>query len=348
MRGGVEVGGGGSHRETESPAPRQRMLCLWLPPRLVSAYTKWHNRHNMMTKWRHVNHRKEFSPESINHSAFIVWTLLRTIEMKTKHVFRGLFYTCSNPLGLKIDPHFAWQKTWNGYFLTWCPLTGRDQVFPLRSWKVETRESFSADLVLHILLHTQQKHWKKKKEKGKSRADLPEWLVLISRWTSHNCLCLRSHAQILWQRCKIEVRKKKEEGRLSLNFCLYVNPHEHLDPAAAVSSAGKCTGKKKKLWNCIWDTPALSRSAGLWKSSLFSLAVFRKSHRASQWMQPEQKAGFALLTPLCFHSFNFATTRSSVAVLIKDTLASFGDSPFRGKTRGETRPQHDPLRIHWL
>lgn len=67
--------------------------------------------------------------------------------------------------------------------------------------------------------------------------------------------------------------------RLSLNFCLYVNPHEHLDPAA-VSSAGKCTGKKKKAWNCIWDTPALSRSAGLWKSSLFSLAVLRKSHRA--------------------------------------------------------------------
>ena len=49
---------------------------------------------------------------------------------------------------------------------------------------------------------------------------------------------------------------------------------------AAVSSAGRCTGKEKKVWNCIWDTPALSRSAGLWKSSLFSLAVLRKSHRA--------------------------------------------------------------------
>lgn len=38
--------------------------------------------------------------------------------------------------------------------------------------------------------------------------------------------------------------------------------------------------KKRKVWNCIRDTPALCRSAGLWKSSLFSLAVLRKSHRA--------------------------------------------------------------------
>lgn len=96
---------------------------------------------------------------------------------------------------------------------------------------------------------------------------------------------------------------------------LYVNLKKHLD-RAAVSSAGKCTGRReKKNWNCIWDTPALRRSAGRWKSSFFSLAAFRKSHRTlckphnkRHW---EQKAGFALLTPLCFHSFKFATLQAS-------------------------------------
>lgn len=52
--------------------------------------------------------------------------------------------------------------------------------------------------------------------------------------------------------------------------------------SAAVSSAGEWDrggwlGKKKEAGNCIWDTPAVSGSVALLKTSLLSLAVWRKS-----------------------------------------------------------------------
>lgn len=136
-----------------------------------------------------------------------------------------------------------------------------------------------ADRVVHILLHTLRKQLR---ESEKNKAGLLEWLVLLSRWSSQSFLSHSSHSTL--ENNQEDEKMKNRNNKMGRNsaellICLYLNPDKHLDQAA-VSSAGKCTGKKKKIWNCIWDTPALSRSAGLWKSSLFSLAVLRKSHRA--------------------------------------------------------------------
>lgn len=47
-------------------------------------------------------------------------------------------------------------------------------------------------------------------------------------------------------------------------------------------------GGIEKVWNSIRDTPAVSRSAGLWKSSRLSRAVLGKSHQA--WRKPYNKS----------------------------------------------------------
>lgn len=178
-------------------------------------------------------------------------------------IIRDLFYTYNTPLGLETYSFcFTKDLEWLFPHLIYLYMK-RSGISPPKP-KVETWESFG-DRCLCI-------QRKQLSESEKSKADLSQWLMLLSRLCSHNYFSHSSHSTLKDETRFFEKDKnshnEKRGNSAELLICFYLNTDKHLDQAA-VSSAGKCTGEKK-VWNCIWDTPALSRSAGLWKSSLFS------------------------------------------------------------------------------
>lgn len=138
---------------------------------------------------------------------------------------------------LKTDPHLASQKTWNGYFLAWYSFTGRDQVFPFQSPRWKHEKAFCWSLCSYIVTYsTETVKWEWKKAKM-------TWVIDVSIVVM---FCFR----VLLTR-ELTADEKNKGSQLNswsafiFNSNSILNLDKHLDQGA-VSSAGKCTRKRKK------------------------------------------------------------------------------------------------------